>query len=159
MKFVRPEKSHSTSRLFVFQISKREKAVLLSTLKMYPVLESTHHQLSRNPRSVRASAQNWLEETMAQQKREHKEKLAHFFDNDHRFFKDETGDLRFVLSGEQLDWLLRVLNEIRVGSWVRLGRPEMGAGRRLSSNYDLAQYVAAMELSGYFESALLEAFG
>ena len=60
------------------------------------------------------------------------------------------------LTTEQMDWLLRVLNEVRVGLWVRLGRPEELAPLVESGEIDS---VVAMEICAFFQSRLLEALG
>jgi hypothetical protein len=158
MRFVHSQKPESAGRPFVFHISKREKVVLLSTLKLYPLLNGSYHRLSRSAKTVGSAEQEWLEEAMEQQRQDHKKKLEQFFDNDRRFFKDGKGDLQLTLTAEQLEWLLRVLNEIRVGSWVRLGRPEMEDARKLQLSSEQSHFLASMELSGYFQAALLEAF-
>ena len=157
MRFIHSQKPDSAGR-FVFHISKREKVVLLSVLKMYPLLNGSYHRLSRSSKTTGSAEQEWLEEAMEQQRKDHKKKLEQFFDNDRRFFKDGKGDLLLTINGEQLEWLLRVLNEIRVGSWVRLGRPEMEDARKLQLNSEQTHFLASMELSGYFQAALLEAF-
>ncbi len=158
MKFIRSQKPDSAGRPFVFHISQREKVVLLATLKLYPLLDVSHHQLSRNPKTSGQAEQQWLEETMEQQRQDHKKRLGQFFNNDRRFFKDGKDDLLLTLTGEQMEWLLRVLNEIRVGSWVRLGQPELEAARKIGLTGAQARLFTAMELSGYFQAALLEAF-
>jgi hypothetical protein len=158
MKLIRSQKPDSAGRPFVFHISQREKVVLLATLKLFPLLDVSYHRLSRDPKTSGHAEQEWLKEAMEQQRQEHKKKLAQFFNNDRRFFKDGEDDLLLTLTGEQMEWLLRVLNEIRVGSWVRLGRPEMEAARKISPTSAQARLLTAMELSGYFQAALLEAF-
>jgi hypothetical protein len=158
MKWIRPQKPDNPGRPHVFHITERERAVLLATLKLYPLLDGSYHQLSRNPKTTGAAEQQWLEETMEQQRQDHKKKLGQFFANDRRFFRDGAGDLLLTLTGEQMEWLLRVLNEIRVGSWVRLGRPDLEAARKISLTGGQARLFTALEVSGYFQSALLEAF-
>ena len=134
MKFIRPQKPDSAGRPFIFHISQREKVVLLATLKLYPLLDASYHQLSRNPKTTGQAEQQWLEEAMEQQRQDHKKRLGQLFNNDRRFFKEGKGDLLFTLTGEQMEWMLRVLNEIRVGSWVRLGRPGNGHGAPAQSD-------------------------
>jgi len=158
MKFIHSQKPDRVNQPFVFQLSQREKVALLATLKLYPLLDPSYHQLSRNPKVTRKADQEWLEEAMDQQRQDHKRKLAQLFSNDRRFFKDGKDDLYLTLTGEQTEWMLRVLNEIRVGGWVRLGRPEMEAARKMNLTDAQARLFTVMELSGYFESALLEAF-
>ena len=158
MKFLRSPKPDSAGRPFVFLITKRERAVLLATLKMFPLLDAGYHKLSRDPKATSKAEQQWLEEAMQQQQEDHKKRLGQLFSGERRFFKEEKGDSRLTLNGEQIEWMQRVLNEVRVGSWVRLGCPEMEEAARLSLSSEKARFVASMELSGYFESVLLEAF-
>jgi hypothetical protein len=156
MKIIRSEQGGGAA--FVFQISPREKALLLATLKLYPMLDSGFHQISRGERPQKKAEQQWLEEAMAEQRKEHKKKLDQFFGDEGRFFKMAKSEVRLTLNPEQMEWMLRVLNEIRVGSWVQLGRPELHAVRKTGATSQHASSVAAMELSGYFQMVLLEAF-
>ncbi|MGO8698871.1 MAG: hypothetical protein ACLQVY_14245 [Limisphaerales bacterium] len=157
MRFLPPSKEAGAASPLVFEITPGEKAVLLTTLRLFPVLESAHHQLTKNRNAARASEQRLLEESMAQQQTAHRRKLSQFFRAEKQFFRTEQGELRLALSPPQLEWLLQVLNDIRVGSWVQLGCPEMESARlRLARENPVA--FTAMETSGYFQMVLLEAF-
>jgi hypothetical protein len=158
MKLIRPQKTDGASHPHVFHITQREKDLLLVVLKQYPMLRSNYHRISQDPKTIRSAEQEWLEEAMEQQRVEHKKKLGQFFNNDQRFFKESHGELRLTLTGEQMEWMLRVLNEVRVGSWVRLGRPEPEKIRKTQLTGAQYRYFSAMELSGYFQASLLEAF-
>lgn len=158
MRFIESQKRESRRPSYVFEITPREKDLLLATLLFFPQLDTGHHQLSRDPKTANKAGQEWLVETMEQLKLEHKKRLDLFFKNDRRFFKESHGALRFTLTDEQMEWLLRVLNEIRVGSWVRLGQPEMDAVRKIKLTGPQSHLFSAMELSGYFQTGLLEAF-
>jgi hypothetical protein len=158
MKFVPGPKQETAEPLLTFQIERREEALLLATLRLYPVLESSHHRLTKDSRAAGPAEQRLLEESMTQQALAHRRKLDELFRSPQRFFKDAQGRRRLVLTGEQLEWLLQVLNDIRVGSWVRLGCPELEKARRAPPTGENARALAAMELSGYFQWALLEAF-
>ena len=158
MKFIRSNKSGKTGPILIFHINKREKQWLLNTLKMYPILDASYHQFSKGKESVNQAEQKLLEEEMAAQRKDHKKKLDQFLDGEQRFLLESPDTFRFTITPEQSEWLLQVLNEVRVGSWVRLGRPEMEAARKLVLKKDKAIYFAAMEMSGYFQMALLEAF-
>ena len=54
----------------------------------------------------------------------------------------------------EVEWLFQVLNDVRVGSWVRLGSPE---GKPREVTIATAPHFVAMEMAGYFEAELLEA--
>jgi hypothetical protein len=158
MKFVRRPKEESPASLLVFQITRQEKAVLLATLQLFPVLETSHHQLTKSSQTAGPAEQRLLEEAMAQQRSEHKARLARFFRSEKQFFRTDRGQLLLALTAAQLEWLLQVLNDIRVGSWVQLGCPELGLPRRLQLARENPVPFTAMETSGYFQSALLEPF-
>jgi len=56
-----------------------------------------------------------------------------------------------------LEWLLQVLNDIKVGSWVQLGCPELEKAAPVNLTRPNARSLQAMHLSGEFQAALLEA--
>jgi hypothetical protein len=59
-----------------------------------------------------------------------------------------------TLSAADVEWLLQVFNDVRVGSWVHLGLPEERIAKLTLEN---APHLWAMEMAGYFESQLLKA--
>lgn len=158
MKFIRSQKARAADRPFVFLITPQEKKVLLQTLQMYPVVNKMEHRLSRNPDAAGKAAQEWLEEAMRQQRKDYDKRLGQFLANSRLYFKEAKDELHLTLTGEQMEWLLRILNAIRVGSWERLGRPEMETVRTLAQGGRRHTFISLMELTGYFESALLEAY-
>ena len=102
--------------------------------------------------------QELLIEAMEEQRRSHSKKIAHFVRHHAQFSREANHAVQLILTGEQIEWLLQALNDIRVGSWTRLGCPEMEQARRAVHSHEKASHYAAMELSGYFQSALLSAF-
>jgi hypothetical protein len=157
MKFLPGPKKDPAERLVIFQIDTREEALLLALLRLYPMLENSHHRLSKDPKTAGSAEQRLLEESMAQQRVAHRRKLDELFLAPRRFFKDTPGERRLVLAGDQFEWLLQVLNDIRVGSWVRLGCPDLEKSGPLELTRANARSLQAMHLSGQFQSALLEA--
>ena len=57
-----------------------------------------------------------------------------------------------------MEWLLQVINDVRVGCWVKLGRPELEPVRRKKLTADEARTMSALELSGFFQMVLLGAY-
>jgi len=49
------------------------------------------------------------------------------------------------------------LNDIRVGSWIKLGSPDPDASRRGGWTEETAPYWLTMELCGAFQMVLLDA--
>jgi hypothetical protein len=158
MKFIRRQKNQGRDDAFVFQLSKRDRSLLLSVLKLFPVTDPKSHRLSKMARLENKANQELLVEAMEEQRRGHAAKIDRLLKNQPQFFQESEGIVQFMLNGEQIEWLLQALNDIRVGSWTRLGCPEMAEARRAVLTEESAAHYTAMELSGYFESALLEAF-
>ena len=140
-----------------FQIEAREEALLLAILRLYPLVDNSHHRLCKDPQAAGLSEQRLLEESMAQQRAAHKRKLDGLFLAPQRFFKEAAGERRLVLTGDQFEWLLQVLNDIRVGSWVKLGCPDLEKAAPLEMTRANARSVQVMHISGQFQMALLEA--
>ncbi len=157
MKFLPGPKKDVTDPRLTFAISPREESLLLAMLRLYPALENSHHRLSRDPASAGSSEQRLLEESMAQLQAAHRRKVDNLFLTPQRFFKDAPAGRQLVLTGEQLEWLLQVLNDIRVGSWVRLGCPDLEKPGPLEPTRANARALQAMHISGQFQSDLLEA--
>jgi hypothetical protein len=122
------------------------------------VLDPSYHRLTKDPKNAVPAEQCLLEEAMARQTAEHKARLTEFLRADAPVFQEAGDELYLNLSGEQLEWLLQVLNDIRVGSWVQLGSPDTDTVRRGGLTPEEARAVAAMDMSAYFQSGLLEAF-
>jgi hypothetical protein len=157
MKFIPDPQPASPEPVLVFQISPGEEALLLATLRLYPLIENGHHRISKDPNRAGSAEQRLLEESMAQRRAAHRRKLDELFRAPQRFFKGVTDARHLVLTGAQFEWLLQVLNDIRVGSWVRLGCPEMEDPRPVELTRLNARSLHTMHVSGQFQMALLEA--
>ena len=57
-----------------------------------------------------------------------------------------------------MDWMLQILNDVRVGCWVKLGRPELESVPKPNLTGQAARNMAALEMSGYFQMVMLEAY-
>ena len=144
----------ATKNRLVFQLGQREKRLLLQVLKLYPRVPSAHQRLSKSGRLPEPEAnQRLLDEALAEQRAENKKQLQALMVDQRRFQETETG-CRLSLSRAEVEWVLQVLNDIRVGSWVRLGSPEQKAA---DLNEKTVPDFAAMETAGYFEAQFLEA--
>ena len=157
MKFLPGPNTGGGEPSLVFLIDAREEALLLAVLRLYPVLQNSHHRLSKDPERAGSAEQRLLEESMAQQRAAHRRKLDELYLTPQRFFKDAPHERRLVLTGDQFEWLLQVLNDIRVGSWVKLGCPDLEKQAPLELTRANARALHAMDLSGQFQAALLEA--
>ncbi len=149
MKLLRQSKGR-----FVFQLSRRESRALRDLLELYPLVPPAHHVLSRSgPVPNQEASQALLDEALAEQRAESRKQLRALLADDRRFTRTESG-ATLSLAAAEAEWLLQVLNDIRVGSWLMLGAPEEKV-RELDET--TAPRFAAMEMAGYFEAQLLQA--
>ena len=144
----------ATQSRLLFQLGYREERLLLHILGLYPCVPPAHRQLSKGGRLPEPEAnQRLLDEALAEHRADNKKQLQALLADQRRFEHTETG-ARLSLSPAHVDWVLQVLNDIRVGSWIILGSPDE---KRPELNERMAPDFAAMETAGYFEVQLLEA--
>jgi hypothetical protein len=146
----------STKTRLIFHLGQREQRSLLQLLKLYPCVPSAHHVLSKSGRVPDAAAnQQLLDEALADQRTDNQRQLQALLADPRRFGPVEKG-ARLLLSPTEAEWLLQVLNDIRVGSWVILGAPDKKPAELTAAN---APHFLSMEMAGYFQMQLLEALG
>jgi hypothetical protein len=138
----------------LFHLAQREANLLLQVLKLYPRVPSAHQPLSKSGRVPdRQENQRLLDEALAEQRAANKKQLQTLLADPKRFRRLNAG-FHLSLTRAEAEWVLQVLNDIRVGSWIILGSPE---GKLEGLNARTARDFWAMEMAGYFESELLEA--
>ena len=151
MKLIRATKGN-----LLFHVAERERTLLVELLSLYPRVPAAHQRLSNSGKIPGGEeSQRLLDEALAQQRTETKNKLRAFMTDPRRFERSEPG-YRLSISPAEVEWLLQVLNDIRVGSWILLGSP----AQRLeidSLNEQNSADVWAMEIAGSFQMHLLEA--
>ncbi len=153
MKFLKKD-----GKQFVFEIGKREKRLLLEVLKLYPLVPAAHHRVSKAAEGKQlAENQKLLEESLAERRRENQGQLRAMLDEKERFREVDEG-YQVTLGSSQLEWLLQVINDIRVGRWLILGQPDEKNSKPIAVNSENGRYYAAMEFCGYCQMALLDAF-
>ena len=142
---------------FVFRLSPREKLLLSETVKFYPLVPASHHHLNKEGKSAKADEnQRLLEESLAEHRAENRRLVLAMLDEPKRFRETKTG-FELKLTHSEVEWLLQVLNDVRVGSWLALGEPEHEEMPEVTE--ENAKYYFALEISGLFQSFLLEALG
>ena len=140
-----------------FAMSRREQTLLTDVLKQYPLVPVSHHKLTRTANGrVSADDQDLLEEAMSAQKTEQKGRVGEWLAQKGRFAAHGSS-LRVTISHADMEWLLQVLNDVRVGSWLALGCPDPDEGKVPVINESTARFVFLMELSGHFQCVLLAA--
>lgn len=149
MKLIKTERG----RLY-FEIAENEKGVLFMVLSLYPMIPPTHQRLSNT--EEQPENQELLDAALMNQRKANRRKVLRLLKSKSRFKKHEKA-LRFSLSLAQFEWLLQVLNNIRVGSWLAMGSPDGPTETLAALNDKTAPHLWAMEMSGQFQAVLLQA--
>jgi hypothetical protein len=137
-------------------LSEKERSVLVNVLELYPLIPSSYHRLSRNADPAEIAAdQKLLDEALATEKQENRRRLRAFFKLE-RTGRPGPTDSRLSLTPAQVDWLLQVLNDVRVGSWLKLGCPDENDRRAPRLSPTTARYSFALEYCGLMQSFLLQ---
>ena len=109
---------------FVFQLAAEDRALLTHVLKCFPAGTGPVSPLTKcGEGEAFAEAQRLLEASLVEQRAAQKRLVDAFLGEQGRFVERPRG-YRLRVTRTEMDWLLQVLNEVRVGLWTRLGRPE-----------------------------------
>jgi len=140
---------------FHFQFATAEKRALLALLARYPLTPENYQALGRD---ARTEDQELLQVALAEHRRENKQRAALLRKTRTRFHAHRHG-WRISFRPAEVEWLLQVLNDIRVGSWLRLGSPDKLDDVLLELTDKNAPDFWTMHLSGAFQVVLLRAMG
>ena len=149
MKLIRGTKNE-----LVFQFGGEEKELLLALLELYPCLPPAHQRLSKAaPPPDQEASQELLDQALAEQRAQNQRQLQALLSEPQRWRKADS-NWRLTLAPGDIEWLLQVLNDIRVGSWILLGSPEK---RLMRFNAQTIRNLWAMETAGLFQIGFLQA--
>jgi hypothetical protein len=141
----------------VFEISRAEKGLLFEVLQLYPLVSPAQYRLSKTaPASQFDDHQRLLEEALAAQREENRKNVLALLTEPGHFQTAAKGML-LKISRAEADWLLQVLNDVRVGSWIALGSPDPEVEEKIELNKETAPHLRSMEIAGAFEMVFLNA--
>ncbi len=140
----------------VFLTEPRGRKVLERLVRKYPALEVSHFELCRTmDEEELPDGRTVADQAMKDEHRETRRRISRILeDEDH--FEDKEDFLLMRLTLEEVDLLLQVLNDVRIGCWVRAGSPPEGVEDSLRTDPKLAPLLAAMQLCGLFQGELLD---
>lgn len=138
---------------YIFQLAPRERDLLVTVLRLYPVIPSAHQPLSKSAVPDKSS-QKLLDDALAEQRNENRKWVDDLLSNPRRF-QEKDDSVHMSLSAGEIEWLLQVLNDVHVGNWILLGSPEERL--RLPTTRQEAAHIWAMELASLFQMELLQA--
>jgi hypothetical protein len=140
----------------VFELGRQEMYLFVVVLRLYPVIPPAHQLLTKSSGTPDHS-QQLLDEALAEQRKENKKLVENLLSDGKRFQQTAEGAEVHLTAGE-IEWLLQVFNDVRVGHWILLGSPEKDprwAKTADPANAEIAAHISAMELAGMFQMELL----
>lgn len=147
----------SNQREFEFSLGLDEKELLFDLLDLYPLLPASYHRLRREDQGHAEDEdadQRLLDEAMEAHKRENRQKLKELLESPECLVK-RPRSYRLKLDRGRMEWLLQVLNDIRVGSWLKLGCPDQSEKHRYNLMLGNPTHQIAMEFCGILQAFLL----
>ena len=145
---------------FVFVMSAQEKLLLLSLLSLFPLTPLAHprRQLSRLAEMPDAREnQQLLAESLKAQQEHSRQWVAGLHVPE--CFKPAPGGFQLTLNRAEVEELLQVLNDVRIGSWLALGAPDTEAEEELRLTEQTSAHGHRLQLAGLFEMFFLKAIG
>ena len=140
-----------------FEINREEMPLLQLVLGLYPLVPTTHHQLSKHRQIPKPNEnQQLLEESLASQRRENRRHIEALLRDTKRFTETESG-CRISFTRNEIECLLQVLNDVRVGSWLALGSPGGPMEIQPGMSPETARHLLIMDAAGFFEMNFLRA--
>lgn len=141
---------------FTFRLPRREYGYFKELLSEYPRQSGAPHRISADaPGQEIAEHQKLLEESLNEHRQKTRMELEQFLAKDERLIRSKPG-WKLTLDEAGIDWLLQILNDIRVGSWVELGRPDPDRPAHVRTPEQVRR-AAAMQLCGMWQSVFLYA--
>ncbi len=146
----------ANKRAWVFALSERERDFLVAVLQAYPAVPHDHQPLSRHSTDrLSPDDEVLLREALLEHRAGGKARLRRWLKAGKRF-RPVGDEWHFSLARADLEWMLQVLNDVRVGNWLQLGSPEEVHDPIALLRRDPAAFFR-MEAAGLFEMQLLEA--
>lgn len=140
---------------FLLEFKREEKTLLLQLLKLYPLVPESYHRLTRDKKLPhREENQQLLDEALKSQREQNQKAIGAFMNEPGRFTTSDTGS-KAAFSRAELEWLLQVVNDVRVGCWIAMGSPGYEAKKKARAGGEFLQHLMFMELAGAFEMFFL----
>jgi hypothetical protein len=143
--------ARTTKNKLYFRLTRQEKDLLLAVLKLYPRIPETYQPLSRSSRPDESN-QRLLDESLAEHRAGNRKQLEALLTDPKKLSETKSG-WRLAVTRSDIEWLLKILNDIRVGSWAALGSPEECTG---PMNPATLPHIWAMNVAGAFQMEFLE---
>ena len=150
MKFLRADGGQ-----FELEMNPGEHGTLLHLLKLYPLVPESYHRLTKDKKLPhREENQRLLDDALRSQREQNKKEIFALLNAPARFQKISGGG-KVTFTRAELEWLLQIVNDVRVGSWIAMGSPGYATEQKIQRNVRTMPHLMFMELAGAFEMFFL----
>jgi hypothetical protein len=150
MKFLRHD-----GEKFQLEFEREEKAFLFHLLSLYPLVPESHHRLTKDKKLPRrAENQQLLDEALKSQREQNRKEIVTLVNEPGRF-AEASNAFRVGFTRGEMEWLLQVVNDVRVGCWIALGSPGYATKKKAKASPDEMRHMMFMEIGGAFEMFFL----
>lgn len=149
----------------VYRFHPNGREQLVSILNCFPLPSKWDVVLSRNDDEGELEEdREFLEESLDQEREAMKSGLEVFLNSPVTFYEEDGEDF-FRLGQDKVEWLLQVLNDIRISAWQLLGSPGNEEKEELEKliqeniaekDMQQAQLFILLELAGYYQAVIIE---
>lgn len=152
---------NKTGEKFVFELMSEEKELLSKIFGLYPMLDRDKIELSKTIKDEQiCQSKKILSDAFKEFQDSNKRFISELFEKSNNFKPSEDYEYYTLeLDGEQIERLLQILNDIRVGMWQKLGCPDLENRKDFIRSAEDVFAVYIMDICEYFEYYLLKALG
>lgn len=152
---------NKTGEKFVFELMSEEKELLSKIFGLYPMLDRDKIELSKTIKDEQiCQSKKILSDAFKEFQDSNKRFISELFEKSDNFKPSEDYEYYTLeLDGEQIERLLQILNDIRVGMWQKLGCPDLENRKDFIRSAEDVFAVYIMDICEYFEYYLLKALG
>lgn len=146
---------------FVFELLLEEKELLVKIIELYPLLDHEKLEFSKTIKDDQISqSKKILTDALKEFQETNKRLIRELFENSDVLKPKQNSDYYILeLNGDQIERLLQVINDIRVGTWQKLGCPDLENREEFVHSADDVFAIYVMDICEYFEYYLLKALG
>lgn len=154
MKVIRQQDGH-----FEIRMDEEEWVALSDLLAQYPLTPPDHHSLNSktNPDPDLVESDQWLRDSVSNHHLDRENQIKQWIQRVQPVEKGNHLEYQVSFAPERADWLIEILNDLRVGSWKALNCPTPEALSEQSWKSEDWPKLWTMEASGMYQSILLKA--
>lgn len=143
---------------FDMSLDQEEWQALKDLVTQYPKTPADHHSLTSkdDPDPDLKQSDDWLKESSGTHQSERLRQLNAWIHSIHPVKMKDPPTYTLELDPPKADWLIEILNDIRVGCWLNLGCPTPDDLTGAEWRKEEWASIWAMELSGMYQSVLLK---